>query len=202
MRWSASSGADRFATAAAISAEFYCAQRSGGLHRGRDRFRRRPGRGPAAALNDSPLLLVRTDAVTDATSAELTRLQPQRIYILGGPAVVSDAVAAQLDAFTAGPVDRLWGQDRYATAAAIARSFWSRHPAFVATGQNFPDALAGGAVAGRDGVPVLLVKASPFPLTTGQEILRLGSPRLIMLGGPSAVSTGIETVLKKLVATP
>ena len=77
-----------------------------------------------------------------------------------------------------------------------------RHPAFVATGQNFPDALAGGAVAGSDGVPVLLARGSPFPLATGQEILRLGSPYLVMLGGPGALSTGVETVLKKLLATP
>ena len=74
--------------------------------------------------------------------------------------------------------------------------------AFVATGQNFPDALAGGAMAGRDGAPVLLAKGSPFPLATGQEILRLGPTRLIILGGPAAVSVGVETVLQKLVATP
>ena len=195
-------GADRFATAAAISAEFYSPNVPAAFIAVGTAFPDALAGAPAAALNDSPLLLVRTDAVTDATSAELTRLQPQRIYILGGPGVVSDAVAAQLDAYTTGPVHRLWGADRYATAAAVARTFWGRHAAFVATGQNFPDALAGGAVAGRDGAPVLLVRGSPFPLATGQEILRLGSPRLIMLGGPGAVSTGVEAVLRKLVATP
>ena len=174
MRWSGSSAPTAYATAAAISAEFYAPNVPAAFIAVGTGFADALAGGPAAALNDSPLLLVRTDAIPDATSAELTRLQPQRIYILGGPAVVSDAVAAQLDAYTAGPVDRLWGPDRYATAAAVARTFWSRHMAFVATGQNFPDALAGGAVAGRDGAPVLLAKGSPFPLATGQEILRLG----------------------------
>jgi putative cell wall-binding protein len=116
--------------------------------------------------------------------------------------VINADVAAQLDAYTTGPVHRLWGADRYATAAAIVRAFWSNGPAFIATGQNFPDALAGGAVAGRNGEPVLLVKGSPFPAATGQEILRLGSVRLFMLGGPAAISSGVEALLKKLVATP
>ena len=79
-------GADRYATAAAISAKFYAPNVPGRLHRRGDRVRGRAGRGPAAALKDSPLLLVRTDAITAATSAELTRLQPQRIYILAAPA--------------------------------------------------------------------------------------------------------------------
>ena len=195
-------GADRYATAATISAEFYAPNVPAAFIAVGTGFADALAGAPAAALNDSPLLLVRTDAITDATAAELSRLQPQRIYILGGPGVVSDAVAAQLDAYTTGAVDRLWGLDRYATAAAVARTFWSRGMAFVATGQNFPDALAGGAVAGRDGAPVLLARGSPFPLATGQEILRLGSPRLIMLGGTGALSAGVETVLQKLVATP
>lgn len=195
-------GADRYATAATISAEFYAPNVPAAFIAVGTGFADALAGAPAAALNDSPLLLVRTDAITDATAAELSRLQPQRIYILGGPGVVSDAVAAQLDAYTTGAVDRLWGLDRYATAAAVARTFWSRGSAFVATGQNFPDALAGGAVAGRDGAPVLLARGSPFPLATGQEILRLGSPRLIMLGGTGALSAGVETVLQKLVATP
>ena len=171
-------GADRFATAAAISAEFYAPNVPAAFIAVGTGFADALAGAPAAALNDSPLLLVRTDAITDATSAELTRLQPQRIYILGGPGVVSDAVAAQLDAYTTGPVHRLWGPDRYATAAAVARTFWSRHPAFVATGQNFPDALAGGAVAGRDGAPVLLAKGIALPARdrAGDPAARLTAP--------------------------
>lgn len=195
-------GADRFATAAAISARFYAPNVQAAFIAVGTGFPDALAGAPAAALLDSPLLLVRTDAITDATSAELSRLQPQKIYILGGPAVVSDAVAAQLDGYTTGPVHRLWGPDRYATAAAVARGFFAAVPAFVATGQNFPDALAGGAVAGNQGLPVLLARGSPFPLTTGQEVLRLGSPYLVMLGGTSALSTGVEAVLKRLVATP
>ena len=196
------SGDDRYATAARISAEFYAPNVPAAFIATGTGFADALAGGPAAALNDSPLLLVRSNAIPDATAAELSRLAPQRIYVLGGPAVINDDVAAQLDAYTTGPVTRLWGADRYATAAAIARAFWSRGPGFIATGQNFPDALAGGAVAGRNGEPVLLVKGSPFPAATGQEILRLGSVRLFILGGPAAVSGGVEAILKKLVGTP
>lgn len=196
------SGDDRYATAARISAEFYAPNVPAAFIATGIGFADALAGGPAAALNDSPLLLVRSNAIPAATAAELSRLAPQRIYVLGGPGAINDDVAAQLDAYTTGPVGRLWGADRYATAAAVVRAFWSRGPGFIATGQNFPDALAGGAVAGRNGEPVLLVKGSPFPAATGQEVLRLGSVRLFMLGGPAAVSGGVEAILKKLVGTP
>jgi len=196
------SGADRYATAAAISGEFYAPNVPAAFIAVGTGFADALAGGPAAAMSDSPLLLVRPNEIPPATQAELSRLGPQRIYVLGGTGVISQDVAAQLDAYTTGPVTRLAGADRYGTAAAIVRTFWSRGPGFVATGQNFPDALAGGAVAGRNGEPILLVKGSPFPAATGQEILRLGSVRLFMLGGPAAISAGVETILKKLVGTP
>ncbi len=196
------SGADRYATAAAISAEFYAPNVPAAFIAVGTGFADALAGGPAAAMSDSPLLLVRPNEIPPATQAELSRLGPQRIYVLGGTGVISQDVAAQLDAYTTGPVTRLAGADRYGTAAAIVRTFWSRGPGFVATGQNFPDALAGGAVAGRNGEPILLVKGSPWPAATGQEILRLGSVRLFLLGGPAAISAGVETIIKKLVGTP
>jgi hypothetical protein len=53
----------------------------------------------------------------------------------------------------------LAGGDRYATAVAVsAWRFRSKVPAvYIATGANFPDALAGGPAAARAGGPVLLV---------------------------------------------
>jgi putative cell wall-binding protein len=57
--------------------------------------------GPAAAREGGPVLLVRHGAVSLAVAAELDRLNPARIVVLGGPAVVSDAVAASLAAYIA-----------------------------------------------------------------------------------------------------
>jgi putative cell wall-binding protein len=199
------SGADRYGTAAAISNRFYPTP---GVNAAfvavGTSFADALAGGPAAALRDSPLLLVKSDGIPAATHAELQRLDPQRIYVLGGTAVINASVASALDQYTTGPVTRLAGADRFATAAAIIRHFWTTKSAtgYVASGVNFPDALSGGAVAGKQGVPLFLSGQSDVSLFTGQEVLRLSPRRLTMLGGTAALSSAVSTRLQRLVATP
>jgi len=76
--------------------------------------------GAAAGVNSGPVLLTRKDSLPAVTIAELQRLHPDRIYIAGGTGVISAAVETQLAAY--GPVTRLAGSDRYATAAAISNA--------------------------------------------------------------------------------
>ena len=76
--------------------------------------------GAAAGVNSGPVLLTRKDSLPAVTIAELQRLHPDRIYIAGGTGVISAAVESRLAAY--GPVTRLAGSDRYATAAAISNA--------------------------------------------------------------------------------
>jgi putative cell wall-binding protein len=62
--------------------------------------------------------------------------------------------------------------------------------------------LAGGAVAGRQNLPMLLSGKGDVSLHTGQEVLRLSPRRVIMLGGTAALNAAVETRLKRLVASP
>lgn len=50
-------------------------------------------------MTSGPMLLVRTASIPDPIAAELTRLQPQRIVVLGGPASVTPSVEAALAAY-------------------------------------------------------------------------------------------------------
>jgi glucose/arabinose dehydrogenase/putative cell wall-binding protein len=196
-------GADRYATAAKISQTWYDPGVASVFVATGTGFADALAGGPAAALLDSPLLLVQPNAIPASTQAELNRLDPARIYVLGGPSVVSASVATQLDAYTTGPVTRLSGADRYATAGVVARTFWKQvSTALVATGTGFADALAGGAWAGRDHRPMLLVTPTGVPEATGQEILRLTPYRLQLLGSTGAISSGAESRLKALIGTP
>jgi len=198
------SGADRYGTAAEISERWYSPGVQAAFVAVGTSFADALAGGPAAALRDSPLLLVKTDSIPPATQAELNRLKPQRIYVLGGAAVINAAVATALDAYTTGPVTRLAGVNRFATAEAITRTFWPTKvsPAYVASGMTFPDALAGGAVAGKQGVPLFLANQNDATLYTGQEVLRLSPLRLTMLGGTASLSAGVGTRLQRLLATP
>lgn len=97
---------------------------------------------------------------------------------------------------TAGLLAGLIPQAAMAAAPSLAT-------ATIASGLVIPwDALSGGALAGRNGVPMLLSAPGEVPLHTGQEILRLSPRQLTMLGGASALNGAVEARLKRLVATP
>jgi putative cell wall-binding protein len=190
-------GVDRYATAAAVSAATFApGVPIAFIATGRNFPDALAGAAAAAKLG-GPILLVDTNAIPAPTSYELARLGPARIVVLGGPGVVSDGVLATLRGYTAGPVDRLFGADRYSTAAAISAATVAPRPAlaYVATGANFPDALAGAAAAGSKGAPVLLVTAGSIPAATAAELTRLGPARIVVLGGPPVVSDEVKFAL-------
>jgi putative cell wall-binding protein len=153
--------------------------------------------GPAGARLGGPILLVSRDAVPPATAGELERLRPQRIILLGGTRALSDAVGSALQRYSSTPVERIAGTDRYATAALVSRQvFPAGTPVvYVATGERFPDALAGGAAAAAVGAPVLLVRGASIPDPTAEELRRLRPGRIVVLGGTGAVSAGVQAAL-------
>lgn len=158
-------GLDRYGTAAALAEEFFPASAPAAFVATGFNFPDALGAGPAAAGEGAPNLLVTPTSVPPATEAQLKRLHPRTVYVVGGPDVVSDAVAARIAVITGGQVARVAGADRYATVAAVAdRFFAATTPSTVlATGLNFPDALAAGAVAGVLHSPVLLVDGYDVP---------------------------------------
>ena len=92
---------------------------------------------------------------------------------------------------------RSGGSDRYATALAISRNNFgadSVTTAVIATGRDFPDALAASALAGAFGSPVLLVDAAVSSGLTA-ELKRLGATKVCLVGGPAAIPDTIATAL-------
>src|SRR5687768_2820966 len=79
-------------------------------------------------------------------------------------AIAVGLVAALLPLLRADAVptaSRIEGADRYATAAAVSANAFAPgvDVAYVVTGTNFPDALAGAPAAAHEGGPVLLTQA-------------------------------------------
>ncbi len=193
VRWA---GEDRYATAAAVSAR--TASPGVGVvyvATGASPYDALAG-GPAAAHQGGPVLLVARDAVPAATAAELARLHPARVVVLGGPSAVSDPVLSQLRASVAS-VTRVAGTDRYDTAAQVAlQAFGTTGSAYVATGTGYADALAAAAAAGRDGVPLLLVEPRAVPAATASALRALGASRTTVVGGTTAVSDTVAAAVR------
>jgi putative cell wall-binding protein len=104
--------------------------------------------------------------------------------------------------------DEVAGPTRYETAVEASKRAFPRgleyedaegfRTAILTTGQNWPDALGGSALAGVLGAPVLLTLTDTLPDAVIGEIARLDADRVIVLGGPGAVSAAVEQRLSAL----
>ena len=196
-------GSDRYATAAVVSANTFSPGVPVAYVAVGSDFPDALAGVPAAIRRGGPILLTRTTSIPAATASELSRLNPAEIVVLGGTAAVSSTVESQLAAYTSGPVRRLAGSNRFGTAAAISQDTFPSGSSvvYVATGSDFPDALAAGPIAGLNDGPVLLTTKDSLPSVTRNEILRLGPSQIVILGGDAAVSPAVAAELGTLGAS-
>jgi putative cell wall-binding protein len=188
------SGADRFATAAALSASAFAPGVAIAFVATGAGFADALGAGAVGAARRSPVLLTSRDALPAATAAELDRLNPERILVLGGFDAVSPAVEQSTGAYSS-ITGRVAGTDRFGTAAAVADLLNPNGgTVYLASGRSFADALAAAPAAGRTSSPLLLVEPSCAPDATRAAIDRYAPERLVVLGGPQAVSPDAEAL--------
>lgn len=190
-------GADRYVLSAAISASVFPSGVPLAYVATGENFPNALSAGAAAGALGVPVLLTAPASLPAAIRTELTRLNPARIILLGDANSVSDTVKAQLSSYTAGTVQRVAGTSRYGTSAAIsAGAFAPEVPvAFVATGENFPNAMSAGAAGGALGGPVLLTAPSTLPTPIRTELTRLKPAKIILLGDANSVSDTVKAQL-------
>ncbi|WP_434810614.1 cell wall-binding repeat-containing protein [Microbacterium sp. bgisy189] len=103
-----------------------------------------------------------------------------------------------------GDAPRLWGSDRYQTAAAVSASRFAAGVGvvYLANGTAFPDALAGAAAAGTRNAPVLLTEADALPAATAKELARLQPKSIVVLGGTAAVADAVVAAASRYTTGP
>lgn len=197
-------GANRYETAAAISRATFLSGVSAVFVANGKSFPDGLSGGAAAAKLHSPLLTVQTNRIPSKVIAEIRRLKPKKIYILGGRTVVNGNVENSLERLTTGDVIRFAGSNRYGTSAKAASLWKGADRVYLASGVAFPDALSGGAAAARDGVPLLLTKPNSLPAETIDALRKLDPTRVFLVGGEAAISdrvrAAVEDVLRDAVA--
>lgn len=152
-----------------------------------DTFADALGGSALAVRKDAPLLITGSGALDPAVKREIGRvLAPGgTVYLLGGNAALAPAVATALSGYH---VVRLAGDNRYDTAVKIAKQMGGTpRTVTVATGDNYPDALAAGAT----GQPVLLTSGSAMPKETAAYLNTLNpdgraadGTEIVTIGGP------------------
>jgi putative cell wall-binding protein len=186
-------GANRFGTAAAISQEF--TNDDVVIVNGLD-F---PD-GLAAAVYGDRILLTEKDELPAETVAELKRIYTEQgdldIKIAGGTSVVSSAVFEQLSVISGGEdPQRLAGSNRYETAIKVAADYGVGSTVILATGVNFPDALAAGPLSATGGYPILLNNGTTVRPDVAKFLLDAGVTDVIIVGGETVIPATVETQL-------
>lgn len=95
---------------------------------------------------------------------------------------------------------RISGKDRYLTSLEVSKAGWdddSAETVVLATGANFPDALAATPLASSYTAPLLLSRKDSLPQGFFEELTRLGTKHVIIVGGTGAIS---DKVLKQIEA--
>jgi putative cell wall-binding protein len=191
------SGSDRFGTAiAASAAEFPTAGTAGAvvLARSDDYPDALVGAALAAAKN-APLLFANGGVLTPATQAEIQRVLPAggTVFLLGGTTAIPASVATSLTSLGFVPV-RYAGADRFATALTVADALNDPSTVLLATGVDFPDALAAGPAAAHvHGVVLLTNGSSLTPAVTTYLATHPGT--VYAIGGPAVAADPSATAL-------
>jgi len=146
---------------------------------------------PLAAALDAPILLTKTDKTPPDVLAELDRLRPRNIILLGSATVISQQQQAELTSLGY-TVTRYGGATRYDTAKAISdalasgagfgRTWVPSSTMILATGENYPDALAVGSYAGANLMPIMFSTAAGLPKQTADFIRSQGITDVIAVG--------------------
>jgi putative cell wall-binding protein len=194
-------GADRYDTAAKISAGSFAAATDVVVTTG-ENFPDALAGNYLAGTRSAPILLTQKSSVPATTQAEINRLNPQRVWVLGG----TDAVAAGGVPTTSGTVTRIGGATRYETAAQAGSTgtvgtLGGAPTAIIATGDKFADALSAGPAAYANNFPLFLTPGAPataLNAATKAALTARGIKHVIIMGGSAAISTAVESEIQAM----
>lgn len=191
-------GEDRYGTAVQVSKRQFPTGASVAYLASGETFPDALSAAAAAASDNAALLLTRASSLPSVTLAELTRLNPRRIIVVGGVGAVSKVVVDRLTAAFPGRVNRVGGSDRFDTSARLASQEFRTAPrtVYVANGDGFADALAAGPSAAASGAPVVLTRRDALPGAVSSYLSKLRPTRIVVVGGIGAVSDGVMAALR------
>jgi LAS superfamily LD-carboxypeptidase LdcB len=194
-------GADRFATSVAASrAAFPTGTPVPVVYLAPTVFDEAYSAVPVAAAQGGAVLLTRPDVLPSVVAAELDRLNPGRIVLIGDTSRMSSAVASAAARY--GSVSRIGVSSRAGTSLALNRSaFTTAGRVWVATGSSTSESVLAAVAAAGQRSPLMVVQGTAAGLTAAQSALvrDLGVTAVTIVGGTGAVSPGIASDLAALV---
>lgn len=156
---------------------------------------------------DAPILLTRGDRLPHNVARYIDNHNVSHVVIVGGTAAISEAVETAVESLGGAPsTERVQGDDRYGTAAAIGSRLGGPNPTWCNSTQRAAilvnggaegraDAIAIGPIAFRLGLPILLTTADELPMSTADFLTDNEVEHVVIVGGTDAVSDGIREAM-------
>ncbi|OAA87028.1 cell wall-binding repeat-containing protein [Clostridium coskatii] len=155
-----------------------------------------------AAVNQYPILLVRKNEISDTIKKEISTINPTKVFIIGLQGSIDTEVentVAQIIPIEKSNITRIGGSDRYETSLEVGKYFkLDGNEACIASGNNFPDALAGSIYAGKHNAPIVLVNTGLSDNQTSYLKDRKLSGATIF-GGEGVVDKNIEQQISQII---
>lgn len=151
--------------------------------------------GTFASRDGYPILLVKKDILPIQVERAIKDLEINSVYIAGGPNTISKATEAKLPRVE----ERMAGKDRYETSVSIARSkFRGSNEVFIASGEEFADALVISPISGKHNKPTLLVSRNKNNnVVVKNYIKNTGITKITAIGGEKYIPSSIlESLIK------
>lgn len=199
-------GPDRIATALAVARRAHPHGSATVVLAAADHYPDALAGAPLAAVLTAPLLLTEPGRLTPAVGEYLTQVGVRHAVLLGGEQALSTRVVRDLRQLGVSRVRRIAGTDRMGTAARVAEEVLAVAPgqyAYLALGgaagsaAGWADALAVSSLAAASRRPVLLTAGDHLPAATRGALTRGGIRRVVVVGGPAAVSEPVLEILRR-----
>lgn len=150
-----------------------------------------------AAHHGGPLLLTRSDSLPDAVAQELARLNPNKVVLVGGEAVIGQQVEGAVES-TGVDVQRVAGANRFATAAAVAREVGDGADEAIlisAADSHLIDGAYAVGLAAQLDAPIFLAQGDHLPDATRDALSQMGIESTLVIGGEGAIASSVKEQL-------
>jgi putative cell wall-binding protein len=155
----------------------------------------------------SPIFLTSAGSLSPQALSGIEALGIKSVVIVGGPAAVSTAVDASLNADGIS-TRRIEGSDRDATAELVAEASGTSVGSYNGDGltallaaddaDHYVDALSGGPMSWAGHLPLLLTPGDALAASAASALQTLGIKHVVILGGTGAVSLAVEQSVQGL----
>lgn len=150
---------------------------------------------PFAKFIDAPILLTKGDKLEEKTLEEIKRLDPSKVYIIGGEGSISENIEDEIKSKVTNDIERFKGGDRYETSMKIAERLPNKEKVILASGEGYADALSAAPIAAIKGMPIVLTSGERLP-KLAEDYLKKDEVKMVyIIGGTASISKKIEEKL-------